>query len=113
VRSDLTAFGWFAFVFVNVHYDGDAARDDAGEFLAGNYRQDFRPMLGKIAIAGSPDEVVSGLAEFVEAGARHLVLTPATRSRGEDIPERIVSTVWPRVLERTGHSQVPSPRVEG
>lgn len=112
-QRDLTTFEWFAFVFVNVHDDGDTARDEAAAFLGGNYSQDFQQMLGKVAIAGSPDEVVRGLQQFVEAGARHLVLTPATRTRAEDVAERIVSTVLPRVRDHhTGGSQLPSSRVE-
>ena len=76
---DLTDFEWFAFVFVNVHDDGEKAKEEAAEFLGGTYRQDFRSMLPHIAVAGSPDDVVSGLAEFVRAGATHLVFTPASR----------------------------------
>ena len=94
---DLTNFEWLAFVFVNVHDDGEMAKEEAAEFLGGNYRQDFHSMLARIAVAGSPDEVVSGLAEFVRAGATHLVFTPATRSRSQAVALRIVNEIVPRV----------------
>jgi alkanesulfonate monooxygenase SsuD/methylene tetrahydromethanopterin reductase-like flavin-dependent oxidoreductase (luciferase family) len=94
---DLTSFEWFAFVFVNVHDDAEKAKEEAAEFLGGTYRQDFRSMLPHIAVAGSPDEVVSGLAEFARAGASHLVFTPATRSRSRAVALRIVEEILPRV----------------
>jgi alkanesulfonate monooxygenase SsuD/methylene tetrahydromethanopterin reductase-like flavin-dependent oxidoreductase (luciferase family) len=94
---DLADFEWFAFVFVNVHDDGEMAKEEAAEFLGGTYRQDFRSMLPHIAVAGSPDDVVSGLTEFVRAGAAHLVFTPASRSRSRDVALRIIDEIVPRV----------------
>jgi probable F420-dependent oxidoreductase len=94
---DLTDFEWLAFVFVNVHDDGEKAKEEAAEFLGGNYRQDFHSMLSRIAVAGSADDVVSGLAEFVRAGATHLVFTPATRSRSKDVALQIMHEIVPRV----------------
>jgi probable F420-dependent oxidoreductase len=94
---DLSDFEWFAFVFVNVDDDAELAKEEAAEFLGGNYSQDFHSMLARIAVAGSPDDVVSGLAEFVRAGATHLVFTPATRSRSQAVALRIVNEIVPRV----------------
>ena len=94
---DLSDFEWFAFVFVNVDDDAEKAKEEAAEFLGGNYRQDFHSMLARIAVVGSPDDVVSGLAEFVRAGATHLVFTPATRSRSQAVALRIVNEIVPRV----------------
>jgi probable F420-dependent oxidoreductase len=94
---DLTDFEWFAFVFVNVHDDGEKAKEETAEFLGGTYRQDFHSMLDRIAVTGSPDDVVSGLVEFVRAGATHLVFTPATRARSNDVALRIIDEIVPRV----------------
>jgi len=94
---DLTNFEWFAFIFVNVHEDGDKAKEEAAEFLGGTYRQDFHSMLPHIAVAGSPDDVVSGLAEFARAGATHLIFTPASRSRSQEVALRIVNEIVPQV----------------
>jgi alkanesulfonate monooxygenase SsuD/methylene tetrahydromethanopterin reductase-like flavin-dependent oxidoreductase (luciferase family) len=94
---DLTNFEWFAFIFVNVHDDGERAKEEAAEFLGGTYQQDFRSMLPHIAVAGSPDDVVSGLAEFARAGATHLVFTPASRSRSREVALRIVDEIVPQV----------------
>jgi probable F420-dependent oxidoreductase len=97
---DLARFEWLAFVFVNVDDDGVKAKEEAAEFLGGTYRQDFHKMLGHIAVAGSHDEVVDGLVEFVQAGAQHLVFTPATRSRSEAVALRITEDILPRVREK-------------
>jgi probable F420-dependent oxidoreductase len=94
---DLATFEWFAFVFVNVHDDGDVARGEAAGFLGGNYGQDFSQMLGSVALAGTPDEVTEGVQRFVDAGAQHLVFTPVTHTRQLDIAERLVTKVMPRV----------------
>jgi probable F420-dependent oxidoreductase len=94
---DLTNFEWFAFVFVNVHDDAEKAKEEAAEFLGGTYRQDFHSMLPHIAVAGSPDDVVSGLTEFARAGANHLVFTSASRSRSRAVALRIVEEILPRV----------------
>jgi probable F420-dependent oxidoreductase len=99
---DLVEFEWFAFVFVNVHDDGETAKEEAAEFLGGTYRQDFRSMLPHIAVAGSPEEVVAGLAEFVQAGATHLVFTPATRSRSNTVALRLADEIVPRVRAALG-----------
>ena len=99
---DLERFEWLAFVFVNVASDAEKAKEEASAFLGGTYRQDFRSMLDHIALAGSNDEVVAGLAEFVQAGANHLVFTPATRSRSEDVTRRVVDEIVPRLRARLG-----------
>jgi probable F420-dependent oxidoreductase len=96
---DLADFEWFAFVFVNVHDDGGKAQEEAAEFLGGTYSQDFRSMLGHIAVAGAPDDVVAGLAEFVRAGASHLVFTPASLSRSREVALRVIDEIVPRVRD--------------
>jgi probable F420-dependent oxidoreductase len=97
IGRDLAAFEWFAFIFVNVDDDGDAARADAAAFLGGNYAQDFEQMLRSVAAVGTPDEVAEQLQAFVDAGARHLVFTPATRVDARPIVERLVAEVVPRL----------------
>src|SRR5690606_20055824 len=55
---DLTGFGWYVWVFVNVAPDGDAAREQAARSMGGTYDQDFRPMVDSVAAAGTPAEVL-------------------------------------------------------
>lgn len=94
---DLSAFGWYAFVFVNVDDDGVRARQEAARTLGGTYRQDFREMLDSVAAAGTPHEVTAVLQAFVDAGARHLVLTPAA---GTGDPAGVVGRLLDEVVPR-------------
>ena len=45
-ERDLAGFQWMAFVFVNVQDAAVAARDDARDFLGGNFRRLFGDVLG-------------------------------------------------------------------
>jgi probable F420-dependent oxidoreductase len=92
---DLGRFGWYAFVFVNVDPDGDRAREGAARAIGGNYNQDFRAMVDSVAAAGTPGEVRLKLQDFVDAGARHFIFTPAT---GADHPDVVVHRLLEEVV---------------
>lgn len=102
-RRDLRNFGWYAFVFVNVDADGDRARDGAARAMGRNYDQDFRQMVDRVAVAGTPEEVTDKLVAFVEAGARHFIFAPAPGPDGDadTLVRRLLDEVVPRVRERT------------
>jgi len=40
------------------------------------YSQDFKPLVDRVAVAGTLERVVERLVDFVRSGARHLVLLP-------------------------------------
>jgi alkanesulfonate monooxygenase SsuD/methylene tetrahydromethanopterin reductase-like flavin-dependent oxidoreductase (luciferase family) len=69
-------FGWFAYLMVAIDEDADAARRGAASFLRQTYRQDVEPLIDRITVAGSPEDVGEQIAAFVAAGARHLVFCP-------------------------------------
>jgi len=95
---DLTGFEWFCFVFVNVRADGSTARREAAEFLGGTYREgDFEAMIGNIAAAGDVDEVTATLLAFVDAGARHFIFTPASRTDARGVLDTLFADVVPRL----------------
>ena len=73
---DLSRFGWYAMIFVNVNRDGDAARAEAARWLGRTYGPDFPPSGDRLA-AGTPAEVTSRLLAYAEAGVRHFVLCVA------------------------------------
>jgi probable F420-dependent oxidoreductase len=102
VGRDLHLFGWYAFIFVNVHRDGRRARQDAANMLGGTYDQDFGPMVDSVAAAGTPEEVAEKVEQFVVAGARHLIFLPATtRTDSYDaIVRDLVEVVLPSVRSR-------------
>ena len=92
----LDGFEWYAFIFTNVNDDdGDAAREETARFLGGTYRQNFSDMLGSVAVAGTTAEVTAGLQAFVDAGARHLIITPASGDRWWPVVRRLADAVFP------------------
>ena len=93
---DLTGFGWYAWVFVNVDPDGDRAREGAARTMGGSYHQDFTQMVDNVAAAGTPDEVQRKLEAFVDAGARHFIFMPAAGPDGN--PDRIVRALIDDVM---------------
>jgi probable F420-dependent oxidoreductase len=93
---DLSTFGWYAFIFVNVAPDGDRARQEAARTMGGTYRQDFRAMVDSVVAAGTPDEVTRKVQGFIDAGARHLVFLPAPGTGAADpIERRLLDEVIP------------------
>ena len=98
---DLAGFGWYAFIFVNVGRDGQTAREQAAQTMGGNYDQDFRSFVDKVAAAGTAAEVTAKVQAFVDAGARHLIFAPAPGSGDPvDIVERLMSDVVPQLAVR-------------
>ena len=98
-NRNLDGFEWCAFVFTNAHPDRERAREEAAKFLGGNYAQNFDEMIGSVAAVGSPDEVRARLQQFVNVGARHLILVPATRDAAGawDVIRRVLDEVVPGV----------------
>lgn len=98
---DLSGFGWYVWVFLNIGRDGDAARDQAARSIGGSYDRDFRPMIDRVAAAGTADEVLAKLWAFHEAGARHFVFCPATAGRDPGpVVDRLLEEVVPALRER-------------
>ena len=84
------------FIFFAVHEDGDRAREMAIERLSIQYNQDFTNLVGRYALAGNPDECIVRLQEYIDAGARTVILNSACP--GDYIPENerlLAETVLP------------------
>jgi len=94
---DLAGFEWMIFVYCSVRADGDRARDDVAAFLGGAYGDKPRAMLDKIAPSGTPDEVAARLQPYVDAGARHIIISPAAREDTLEIVELAAREVLPRL----------------
>ncbi len=92
---DLSAFGWYAFVFVNVDPDGQMARQEAARTMGGQYAQDFQQMVDNVAAAGTPNEVRTRVQQFVDAGVRHLIFAPAA---GAGDPDTVVHRLMEEVV---------------
>jgi probable F420-dependent oxidoreductase len=94
-NRDLSGFEWYAFIFVNIDADGQRARRAMAATLGGQYNQDFRSMIDHVSAAGTPEEVLEKVQAFVDAGARHLIFTPAA---GADNPAAIVDRLVDKVI---------------
>jgi probable F420-dependent oxidoreductase len=103
----LDRFSWYAWVFVNANPDGGLAREETARMMGGNYNQDFTAMVDSVAAAGTTDQVVKKLSAFVDAGARHFILMPATTpDRSGAVIERLVGEVIPAVREHAAKVRI-------
>jgi probable F420-dependent oxidoreductase len=97
---DLTGFHWCLWTFLNINPDAEVAREEAARTMGGNYNQDFRAMIDRVAAAGTAEEVTTKLKAFYDAGARHFVFCPATG--GSDVGpvlDRLFGDVLPQLVE--------------
>jgi probable F420-dependent oxidoreductase len=99
VGRELEHFEWFAYIFLNIDRDGDAARLEAAQAIGGNYNQDFQAMIDKVAVAGTANEVLDKLKAFVDAGARHFIFVPMSNGGSDAIVRRLVEEVMPPLHE--------------
>lgn len=74
---DMSSFVPGVFVFASVHTDGDKARQMCSDKLSKQYNQDFSKLISKYALAGTPGECQKRLKEYVDAGAKMVVLPSA------------------------------------
>lgn len=65
------------FIFFAVHRDRDQAIEMASERLSRQYNQDFSKLVGRYALAGNPEDCIARLNEYVDAGARTIILNSA------------------------------------
>lgn len=63
------------FIFTCVHEDRDTALDLANQQLSKQYNQDFSKMVEKYTIAGSPDDCIARLQQYIDAGARTVMFS--------------------------------------
>jgi alkanesulfonate monooxygenase SsuD/methylene tetrahydromethanopterin reductase-like flavin-dependent oxidoreductase (luciferase family) len=90
-------FEWLLYLYCSVRSDGERARDDVRSFLGGAYGDQPAEMLSRIAPAGTPEEVAARLQEYVDAGVRHFVISPAAHTDTLDILRLAAEEVLPRL----------------
>jgi len=95
IGRDLTGFEWMAFVFVSVRDNASEALEQAARFLGGTYRQDFNAFIERVAAAGTPTQVATRLQEFIDAGARHLIIVPCATQDRQAMTNRILGEIVP------------------
>jgi probable F420-dependent oxidoreductase len=97
IGRDLAEFTWMVFVFVSVRDDEDEALAQAARFLGGTYRQDFGAFIERVAAAGTPAQVARRLQEFVDAGARHIIIVPCATEDRAAMTNRILGEIVPQL----------------
>jgi len=84
---DMSNFRPGLFIFASVYPDREMARDQAAKALGGTYSQDFSKIAGRYTLYGNPDDCRKRLKEYVDAGARTVLISWACRQ--EDIGENM------------------------
>ena len=91
-RQDLVRPGLF--IFFAVHEDRKRAIEMATTRLSAQYAQDFSKLVPRYALAGSPDDCIARLREYIGAGARTIMLNSACDAdyveRNEELLARTV-----------------------
>lgn len=74
-------------LFISTHRDRAVARQRAVEGLTVRYNQDFENLVDKYCAFGNVDDCTETIARYVEAGVRHLVLSPLVPAA--ELPEQV------------------------
>jgi alkanesulfonate monooxygenase SsuD/methylene tetrahydromethanopterin reductase-like flavin-dependent oxidoreductase (luciferase family) len=99
---NLSSFQWMSSVFVTIAESRAAGRQVAasslGRVLRAEGNPDFEQIVDRVAVTGTPDDVVRGLREMIDAGVRHLVLCPLGDDRRAGI-RGLVEEVVPALAD--------------
>ena len=95
---DADGFEWMLYLYCSIRADGHRARDDVASFLGRAYGDKPSAMLDRIAPAGTPDEVAAKIQPYVDAGARHIVISPAAPADTFEVVRLAATEVLPRLV---------------
>lgn len=98
---DLAGFEWMLYLYCSVRRDGDRARADVAKFLGSAYGDKPQAMLDRIAPAGTPEQVAERVQEYIDAGVRHVVISPAAQQDTLEVVSLAAREVLPRLRVRT------------
>jgi len=96
----LDGFEWMMFLYCSVRKDPDRAHDDVAKFLGSAYGDKPRDMLDRIAPSGTPEQVAERLQQYVDAGVRHFVISPAAHEDTLEVVTLAANEVLPRLQIR-------------
>ena len=102
---DLSGFEWALYLYCSIRRDGDRARDEVAGFLGGAYGDKSAAMLDRIAPAGTPKEVAARIQEYIDAGARHVIISPAVPEDSLGVVTLAAEEVLPQ-LELAGRCRL-------
>jgi probable F420-dependent oxidoreductase len=99
---DLSGFEWALYLYCSIRHDGDRAREEVAGFLGGAYGDKSSAMLDRVAPAGTPKEVAARIQEYVDAGARHIIISPAVPEDSLGVVQLAAEEVLPQLELRSG-----------
>lgn len=99
---DLAGFERMMYLYTSIRRDGDRARADVASFLGRAYGDRPPEMLDRIAPAGTPSEVAARLQEYVDAGVRHFIISPAASEDTLEVVTLAAQEVLPQLAIRPG-----------
>jgi probable F420-dependent oxidoreductase len=73
---DLTGFHWVIYQFTSIADTYDEAHERAIASLSRQYNQDFTNIAARYCALGTAEQAAERLRAFIDAGARHIILTP-------------------------------------
>ncbi len=73
---DMSTFTPGVFIFSSVHANGDTGRQRCIEMLSRQYNQDFTKLVPRYALSGTPEDCRKRLQEYIDAGAKMVILAP-------------------------------------
>lgn len=94
---DLAGFEWLLYLYCSIRRDGDQARADVASFLGNAYGDKSADLLDRIAPAGTPEQVAARLQAYVDAGVRHIIISPAAHENTLEIVTLAAEEVLPRL----------------
>jgi probable F420-dependent oxidoreductase len=94
---DLSQFEWMLYLYCSVRSDPDRARADVVGFLGSAYGDKPGSMLDRIAPAGTPEQVAARLQDYVDAGVRHFIISPAAHEDTLQVVRLAAEEVLPRL----------------
>jgi probable F420-dependent oxidoreductase len=81
---DMSSFRPGLFIFASIYPNRDEALEQAAKALGGTYAQDFSKIAGRYTLSGTPDDCRKRLKEYVDAGARTVLISWACRQADID-----------------------------
>jgi probable F420-dependent oxidoreductase len=85
----------YAFIVIDKSYEAAAAV--AAARLQNTYAQSFDKLVYRYPIIGTPEQCAERVNEYVEAGCRHVIFTPAAPpDQAKDFPKTIAEEIFPR-----------------
>ncbi len=71
---DMSDFTPGVFIFTSAHANGDTGRQLCIDMLSRQYNQDFTKLVPRYALAGTPEDCRKRLQEYIDAGAKMVIL---------------------------------------